>query len=139
MLGSTIQREVAEMVMRDLDDPRVPSIISITRVKVSPDLSVADVFFSAMGTPGQQTAARHALQQAAGMMRGKLTRALSLRQAPLLKFHVDENLKRELGVLDLLDKVRREREERESQQQAAGGKDGRGDDDGPAGDGGTKD
>jgi len=117
MLASTIQRELAEMVMRDLDDPRVPSIISITRVKVSPDLSVADVFFTALGTAGQESAALHALRQASGMMRGKLTRALSLKQAPFLKFHVDDNLKRELGVLGLIDQARREREEREQREQ----------------------
>jgi ribosome-binding factor A len=121
------------MVLRDLDDPRVPSIISITRVKVSSDLSVADVYITAMGTEGQQTAALNALRHSAGMMRGKLTRALALRQAPFLKFHIDENLKKELNVLGLLDQVRREREERERQQQGGGG----GDDDDDTGVGAT--
>ena len=39
------------------------------------------------------------------MMRTKLTKVLSLRQAPFLKFHIDEDLKKELAVLDLLRKV----------------------------------
>ena len=41
------------------------------------------------------------------MMRTKLTKVLSLRQAPFLKFHIDEDLKKELAVLDLLHKVAR--------------------------------
>ena len=45
------------------------------------------------------------------MMRAKLTRLLSIRQAPYLKFQIDEGLKKELAVLDLLEKVRQENEE----------------------------
>jgi ribosome-binding factor A len=111
MLASTIQKELAAMIMRDLNDPRLPSIVSITRVKVSADLSIADVYVTVMGTPGQQTAALNALKHSAGMMRTKLTKQLTLRQAPFLKFHIDEGLKKELEVLDLLDKVAKENAE----------------------------
>lgn len=99
------------MMMRDLNDPRLPSIVSITRVKVSADLSIADVYVTIMGTPGQQTAGLNALKHSAGLMRTKLTRALTLRQAPFLKFHIDEGLKKELAVLDLLDQVAKENAE----------------------------
>ena len=111
MLASTIQKELATMMLRDLNDPRLPSIVSITRVKVSTDLSIADVYVTIMGTPGQQTAALNALKHSAGMMRTKLTKALTLRQAPFLKFHIDEGLKKELAVLDLLDQVAKENAE----------------------------
>jgi ribosome-binding factor A len=105
MLGSLLQREVAQMIMRDLDDPRVPSIVSVTRVKIAPDLSVADIFVTIMGTEGQQTAALNALKHSAGMMRGKLTKSLSLRVAPYIKFHLDDKLKKELEMMELLQKV----------------------------------
>ena len=111
MLASTIQKELATMMMRDLNDPRLPSIVSITRVKVSADLSIADVYVTIMGTPGQQSAGVTALKHSAGMMRTKLTKALTLRQAPFLKFHIDEGLKKELAVLDLLDRVAKENAE----------------------------
>ena len=81
MLASTIQQELAQIIMRDLSDPRLTGMPSITRVKVSPDLSIADVYVTIMGTEGQQTAALNALKHSAGMMRTKLTKVLSLRQA----------------------------------------------------------
>ena len=112
MLGSTIQKELALVIMRELSDPRLVGLPSITRVKVSPDLSIADVYVTIMGTEGQQSAALNALKHSAGMMRTKLTKVLSLRQAPYLKFHIDEALKREIAVLDLLRKVREEDAER---------------------------
>ena len=113
MLGSTIQREIAGMILRDLDDPRLPTITSVTRVKVTDDLEYADVFVSVMGTPGQQTAALNALKHAAGAMRTKLTKSLSIRVAPFLRFQFDEQLKKEMAVLELLEQVRKENEELE--------------------------
>jgi ribosome-binding factor A len=110
-LGSTIQQELAIMIQRDLNDPRVLPMTSVTRVKISEDLSIADVFITVMGTPGQQTAALNALKHSAGMMRTRLTKDLSLRQAPFLKFHLDEDLKKELEVMALLDQVARENAE----------------------------
>ena len=112
-LASTIQQEIAQIIMRDLHDPRLEHTIlpSITRVKVSDDLSIADVYVTIMGTPGQQTAALNALRHSAGMMRTKLTGSLTLRVAPYVKFHIDENLKKELAVLETLRLVAEENAE----------------------------
>jgi hypothetical protein len=88
---------------------------------VSEDLSTADVYVSIMGTPGEQTAGLNALRHAAGMMRGRLTREMNLRQAPYIKFHIDEQLKKEMALMDLLHKVRQEQEEKEAAQKAASG------------------
>ena len=112
MLGSTIQRELAEMILRDLQDPRLTGLPTVTRVKVSTDLSIADVYVTIMGTEGHQQAALNALKHSAGMMRAKLTKILSLRVAPFLKFHFDEGLKKELAVLDLIRKANEEDRQR---------------------------
>ena len=110
-VASTIQQELAAIIMRELSDPRLVGMPSITRVKVSPDLSIADVYVTIMGTPGQQTAALNALRHSAGLMRTKLTGAMTLRVAPFLKFHIDEDLKKELAMQDLLEKVAAENAE----------------------------
>jgi len=104
-VASTIHQELAMIIMRQLNDPRLTGMPSITRVKVSDDLSVADVFMTVMGTPGQQTAALNALKHSAGMMRTLLTKKMTLRIAPFLKFHMDEDLKKELALQELLQKV----------------------------------
>jgi ribosome-binding factor A len=121
MLGSTIRKELMQIIMRELDDPRLTGMPSITRVLVTKDLEYADVFVTVMGTPGQQTAALNALKHSAGMMRAKLTRLLSIRQAPFLRFQIDEGLKKELEVMDLLEKVRQENEELDRRRAEAAG------------------
>src|SRR4051812_38483737 len=120
-LASTIQQELAQIIMRELNDPRLTGMPSITRVKVSPDLSIADVYVTIMGTEGQQTAALNALRHSAGMMRSKLTKMLSMRQTPFIKFHIDENLKKELQVLDLIAKAALETAELDRQRAEAVG------------------
>src|SRR5215213_10639046 len=112
-VSSTIHQELAMIMQRELSDPRLTGMPSITRVKVSDDLSVADVFITVMGTPGQQTAALNALKHAAGLMRTRLTKSLSIRVAPFLRFQFDEQLKKEMAVLELLEQVRKENEEAE--------------------------
>jgi len=132
-VSSTIQRELAMIMLRELNDPRLVGMPSITRVKVSDDLSIADVFITVMGTPEQQTAALNALKHSAGMMRLMLTKRMTLRIAPFLKFHIDEDLKKELELQELLAKVAAEtaendrlRAEREAAAGAEGGEGGGG-------------
>ena len=110
-----------QIIMRELEDPRLSGMPSITRVRVSEDLSTADVYFTSMGTAGQQTAALHALQHSAGMMRARLTKALAIRQIPLLRFHRDEQLKKELELLDLIDRVAQENAEADRRRAESGG------------------
>lgn len=99
------------IIQHELTDPRIMGFPSVTRVKVSEDLSVADVYLTIMGTSGQQTAALNAIRHSAGMMRSRLTKELSLRQVPFLKFHIDEQLRKELEVMALLQKVKSEEAE----------------------------
>lgn len=106
-----IRQELAEMILHHLDDPRLTGMPTITRVKVSDDLSMADVYVTSMGTPGQQSAALNALRHSAGIMRTRLTKVLSTRIIPFLRFHPDEQLRKEMDVLNLLDQVAKENEE----------------------------
>jgi ribosome-binding factor A len=110
-LSSTIRQELALIILRELNDPRLTGMPSITRVKVSDDISIADIYVTSMGTAGQQTAALNALRHSAGMMRSKLTRALSIRQVPLLRFHIDEQLKKEMELLEVIAQVAKENAE----------------------------
>jgi ribosome-binding factor A len=139
-VASTIQQELAAIMMRELSDPRLTGMPSITRVKVSDDLSVADVFITVMGTPGQQTAALNALKHSAGLMRTKLTKQMTLRVAPFLKFHIDEDLKKELALQEVLQKVAEENAEldRKRAAEAAAAQEQGGDVPAPGGDAGAQ-
>lgn len=99
------------IIMREIDDPRIKMMPGITRVEVADDLSVANVYVTIMGTPGQQTAALNALKHSAGMMRTKLAKMLTIRQMPFLNFRMDEGHRKEIEMLELLHKLEMERKE----------------------------
>ncbi len=111
MIASTLQQELMNIIMRQLSDPRITGMPSITRINVAEDLSTADVFVTIMGSEGKQSAALNALKHSAGMMRQKLQKTLPMRTIPFLKFHIDENLKRELNVLSLIEKAVKEEDD----------------------------
>lgn len=123
-MSSVIQQELMGIIQRELNDPRITGLPSITRVEVAEDLSLADVYFTIMGPEAQQNMTLNALRHSAGMMRTKLTKSLNTRTTPFLQFHIDENLKKEIELLELLDKVARENRELDAKR--AGGEGGEG-------------
>ncbi len=102
------------IIMREVDDPRIKMLPGITRVEVADDLSVANIFVTIMGTPGQQTAALNALKHSAGMLRTRLAKMLTIRQMPFLNFKIDEGHRKEIEMLELLHKLEVERKEKEA-------------------------
>jgi ribosome-binding factor A len=109
-IGSAIRQEVSQVIMRELNDPRLDGLLpTVNRVKVAEDLSTADIYMVFMGSEGKQTAGLAALRSAAGMLRTRVAKALSTRTVPALRFHADEAYRREMEVLELLRKVEQER------------------------------
>jgi ribosome-binding factor A len=108
-IGSAIRQEVSQVIMRELNDPRLDGLLpSISRVKVAEDMSIADLYVIFMGTQGKQAAGLAALRHAAGMMRTRVAKALTTRTVPYLRFHLDEAYRKEMEVLDLIRRVERE-------------------------------
>lgn len=102
-VAHVIRAIVAEAIQTRLSDPRVEPLTSITRVDVSPDLSVAHVHVSVMASPARQRLTVAALEHAAGRMRSLVGEQISLRQAPLIRFHLDTALQKGLATIAILD------------------------------------
>jgi len=89
-VGDLIREVICEMLLRDLNDPRLESV-TITEVEVTADLKLATVFFSAMGNRSREEASLYGLQGATGYIRKKLGKELRLRYVPDLLFKVDQS------------------------------------------------
>jgi len=89
-VGDLIREVICEMLLRDLNDPRLESV-TITEVEVTADLKLATVFFSARGNRSREEASLHGLQSATGYIRKKLGKELRLRYIPDLIFKVDQS------------------------------------------------
>lgn len=97
-VNDQIQRDVAELI-RDLKDPRISNMITITNVEVTPDYAHAKVFFSLL--VGDPVACEDGLNEAAGFIRNGLFKRLQIHTVPTLHFHFDRTTERaaELNAL----------------------------------------
>ena len=91
-VAGLIAREIAVLIQQDLRDPRL-GLITISDVKVSRDLSFADVYFTVLPLEKSEEA-EQVLGGAAGFLRKELSRRISLRITPKLRFHYDETIDR---------------------------------------------
>ncbi|MGV3623365.1 MAG: 30S ribosome-binding factor RbfA [Archangium gephyra] len=105
-VGAEIQAAVAELLTRgDIHDPRV-GFITITGVKVSPDLSVAQVFYSMMGTDEQKAQTQKGLDAAKTFVRREVTKKVKLRISPEVFFTFDGSLEEGDKIERLLKQVK---------------------------------
>jgi len=92
-IADQIQRDLAVLLQRELKDPRL-GLPTISGVKVSKDLSYADVYitFMAIEDPAKVKEALKVLDNAAGLLRSLLSKSIKLRVMPRLRFHYDETI-----------------------------------------------
>jgi ribosome-binding factor A len=104
-LGEQIRDEVAVIVARELKDPRIGGFVTVTRVELAADLSMARVFVSVLGTPKQAEDTIKGLRAAAGFVRRAIGQRLRIRQTPAVDFVLDKGLEHADRVGQLLDEV----------------------------------
>lgn len=101
-VAEQIQRELAQLIQRELKDPRV-GMVTVADVEVTTDLSHARVYVSVLDEdPGAEEAAIMALNHAAGFLRRELSHRLSLRNTPALRFIHDQTTEKANHLAALL-------------------------------------
>ncbi len=110
-LEQAILETVGPLVAHGLADPRL-SMVTVTRVKLSPDLSIARVHWSCLGSEADRTKASRALAHARGHMQRAVAKSLRTRTTPHLVFHFDTAVEGADKIDRLLQQIARERESR---------------------------
>lgn len=104
-VGETIRQVIADLLLTELRDPRI-GFATVTGVLVTPDLSVATVRVSVMGTEEERAQALEGLSSAAGFLRGRVGRALTARIVPELRFELDRGLEHAARINQILSELR---------------------------------
>jgi ribosome-binding factor A len=98
--------ELSEILEREVQDPRV-RLVTVTHVKVSPDLRHARVFVSSLGGVEERKKTLQGLRSAASYARRSLGKRLHhLRRIPELTFDYDDTLEKETRIEQLLDQIK---------------------------------
>jgi ribosome-binding factor A len=101
-VADQIQRDLTELIARELKDPRV-GLVTVNAVEVTPDYAHAKVFFSLL--TGDPQAAEAGLNQAAGFLRNALFKRLHIHTVPTLHFHFDRTTERAADMNALIAKA----------------------------------
>ncbi len=100
-----VQRILGE-ALRRAHDPRIQQAV-VTSVRVSRDLAVAWVYVAPLD-PAQPSADLAAgLERATGYLRSAVARELRVRQAPELRFRIDDTSQRAAEMEALIEAARR--------------------------------
>ena len=86
-----IERELASIIFSEVHNELI-KFVSITKVALNKDMSVALVWYTVLGNDGEIEATKKALDQAKGFLRSELAHRLDLRKTPELRFKYDESL-----------------------------------------------
>ena len=100
-----IQREISALLEREVNDPRLIKLISVTEVSLSPDLRHAKVFVSTLGNEINKEDMLAGFNKASGFLRRELASHLKLKYTPQLSFHYDDSIERGARLLDLIGRV----------------------------------
>lgn len=92
-IGEEIRIELSQLLMRQVKDPGV-GFITLTEVKVTPDLQIARVYYTTMGDDKARRETRRALERATPFLRRSVGQRLRLRRVPELEFFFDESVER---------------------------------------------
>lgn len=104
-VNALLTEEIADLLRREIHDPRLSAMVSVTGVETSPDLRNATVSVSVMGTDEEVQHAMAALRHAAGFLRHELGTRLRLRYIPVLTFTLDTSIEKGARILRLLKEI----------------------------------
>jgi ribosome-binding factor A len=105
-LASIIREAVSVVLLKGLSDPRVEGVISVTEVKVTPDMRSADVFISIMSAKDATGKTCFAgIQHASRYIQTQVARYINMRFCPVLRFHLDDKIKKVMETMRLIDEA----------------------------------
>lgn len=101
-IADQIQRDLSELIMREVKDPRI-GLVTIQSVELTPDYAHAKVYFTTL--TGNPADTQEALNRAAGHLHNLLFKRLHIHTVPTLHFHFDGSVERGIEMSRLIDEA----------------------------------
>jgi ribosome-binding factor A len=111
-VGEEIRQELAMAIAREVHDPGV-GFVTLTRVKVSPDLQLARVYYTMLGDEKAKKETQRALERATPFLRRHVGGHIRLRRVPELRFELDRSVEHQDRIERILLELEAERKSRE--------------------------
>lgn len=104
-INGEVQRELSNLINREIKDPRINRMTSVVAVEVAPDLKHAKVYISVLGDEESRKSTIAGLKSAAPFMRSHLAKSINLRNTPELDFVLDQSIEYGVNMSKLIDSL----------------------------------
>lgn len=111
-LNSLLKEVISEVIAKEVRDPRLGSLITVTSVDITKDLHHAKVYISVIGDPDTKKKTLEALQSGAGFIAINASKKVVMRFFPSLTFKLDDSADKYAAIDTILGKIRKEQNER---------------------------
>ena len=111
-LNSLLKEVISEVIKRDVRNPHVAELVTVTHVQITKDLRYAKVFISVIGSDQEKAETLQALQSAAGFIAVQSSQKVVMRYFPELTFKLDDSVDKHMRIEQMLNKISKEREAR---------------------------
>ena len=101
-LSGEMKKIISEIIKRDVKDPRISEMLSITDINITEDLKSAKVYVSIYG---ESEPTIEALNRAKGFIRKELSRKMKIRTVPELFFEKDFSIEKGIYISNLINQV----------------------------------
>jgi len=103
-VASLLQMELSNLILERVKDPRL-GFVTVTHVKITPDLKSAVVFVSIMGEKKKKEESLKVLERAAGFLQHEVGLAIKMRYTPRLQFELDDSLDKDFEIGQVIRKI----------------------------------
>lgn len=111
-LNSLLKEVISDIIRKDVRNPHVNELVTVTRVDISKDLHHAKVYISVIGSAVQKEETLEALQSAAGFIAVQSSKEVVMRYFPALSFKIDDSVEKHMRIEELLGKIAAEKDTR---------------------------
>ena len=106
-VAEVLRRKISNIIQTELKDPRI-GFVTVIRIKLTPDLRQAKIYFSVLGTEEEIEKTAKGLTSATGFIRGLIGDSLKLRYTPELEFVLDKSVEENTHLTQVFDKIKDE-------------------------------
>jgi ribosome-binding factor A len=112
-LNSLLKQVISDVIRKEVKNPHLPKLITITHVEITKDLRHAKVYVSVIGDEKAKQEACQALQSASGFIGVHASKEVMMRYFPALTFILDDTVDKQIRIEELIYQIEKERQARE--------------------------
>jgi ribosome-binding factor A len=112
-LNSLLKQVISDVIHKEVKNPHLPKLVTITHVDITKDLRHAKVYVSVIGDEKAKQEAMQALQSASGFIGVHASKEIRIRYFPELTFVLDDTVDKHIRIEELIHQIEKERQARE--------------------------